>query len=102
MLSEVVHLLDPVWHTVHCAGDDAALLQLLKAGANKDEADEEGRTALHFAAGCGMSVCGNLTSDGKQCCWTSVPLQLLQRLETGFRLVWGWGPDPLMSMQCLG
>ena len=36
---------------VHRAGDDAALLQLLKAGANKDEADEEGRTALHFAAG---------------------------------------------------
>ena len=33
---------------MHGAGDDAALLQLLKAGANKDEADEEGRTALHF------------------------------------------------------
>ena len=39
------------------AGDDAALLQLLKAGADKDEADEEGRTALHFAAGYGEIKC---------------------------------------------
>ena len=40
-----------------CTGDDAALLQLLKAGADKDEADEEGRTALHFAAGYGEIKC---------------------------------------------
>jgi len=43
-----------------CAGDDAALLQLLKAGADKDEADEEGRTALHFAAGYGEIKCAEV------------------------------------------
>ena len=31
---------------------------LLKAGANKDEKDGEGRSALHFAAGCEMGAWG--------------------------------------------
>ena len=39
------------------AGDAAALTQLLEAGADKDEQDEEGRTALHFACGYGEMAC---------------------------------------------
>ena len=39
------------------AGDAGALTQLLEAGADKDEQDEEGRTALHFACGYGEMAC---------------------------------------------
>lgn len=39
------------------AGDAAALKQLLEDGADKDEQDEEGRTALHFACGYGEIAC---------------------------------------------
>ena len=39
------------------AGDAAALKQLLEDGADKDEQDEEGRTALHFACGYGEMAC---------------------------------------------
>ncbi len=35
------------------AGDVELLKKLIGEGANVDEADEEGRTALHFAAGYG-------------------------------------------------
>lgn len=33
---------------------------LLKNGANKDEQDEEGRTALHFACGYGELECAEV------------------------------------------
>ncbi len=39
------------------AGDADALKELLAAGADKDEADHEGRTALHFACGYGEIQC---------------------------------------------
>ena len=39
------------------AGDATALKQLLEDGADKDEQDEEGRTALHFACGYGEMAC---------------------------------------------
>ena len=34
-----------------------ALKELLQAGADKDEKDDEGRTALHFACGYGEIAC---------------------------------------------
>lgn len=34
-----------------------ALKELLAAGADKDEKDDEGRTALHFACGYGEIAC---------------------------------------------
>lgn len=34
-----------------------ALKQLLQGGADKDEKDDEGRTALHFACGYGEIAC---------------------------------------------
>lgn len=34
---------------MRCAGDAEALKALLAGGADKNAADEEGRTALHFA-----------------------------------------------------
>ena len=40
-----------------CAGDVEALKQLLEGGADKDEKDAEGRTALHFACGYGELAC---------------------------------------------
>jgi ankyrin repeat protein len=41
-----------------CAlGDVEALKELLQGGANKDEKDDEGRTALHFACGYGEIAC---------------------------------------------
>ncbi len=41
-----------------CAvGDVDALKELLQGGANKDEKDDEGRTALHFACGYGEIAC---------------------------------------------
>lgn len=42
------------------AGDEAGLEELLKAGANKDEKDDEGRTALHFACGYGEIKCAEV------------------------------------------
>lgn len=38
-------------------GDVEALKELLKAGADKDEKDEEGRTPLQFACGYGELAC---------------------------------------------
>ncbi len=38
-------------HSAASAGDVELLKKLLEAGANPDEGDEEGRTALHFACG---------------------------------------------------
>ncbi len=38
-------------------GDVELLKKLISEGANVDEADEEGRTALHFAAGYGEIEC---------------------------------------------
>ncbi len=45
------------WSAQSVAGDAAALKQLLEDGADKDEQDEEGRTALHFACGYGEMAC---------------------------------------------
>ena len=39
------------------AGDVDALKELLQSGADKDEKDDEGRTALHFACGYGELAC---------------------------------------------
>lgn len=36
------------------------LEELLKAGANQDEKDDEGRTALHFACGYGELKCAEV------------------------------------------
>ena len=41
----------------HAAGDVEALKELLQGGADKDEKDDEGRTALHFACGYGEIAC---------------------------------------------
>jgi ankyrin repeat protein len=40
-----------------CAGDKEQLKELLEGGADRDEKDEEGRTALHFACGYGELAC---------------------------------------------
>lgn len=45
---------------VRPAGDVGLLKQLLEAGADVDEADEEGRTALHFACGYGEIECAKV------------------------------------------
>ena len=50
-------LLTPELSVLLGAGDAAALKQLLEEGADKDEQDEEGRTALHFACGYGEMAC---------------------------------------------
>jgi ankyrin repeat protein len=42
------------------AGDVEQLKELLAAGADKDEKDEEGRTALHFACGYGELACAEV------------------------------------------
>lgn len=47
-------------HSAASSGDEAALEELLNAGANKDEKDEEGRTALHFACGYGELKCAEV------------------------------------------
>ena len=39
------------------SGKADVLADLLKKGANKDEQDDEGRTALHFACGYGEIKC---------------------------------------------
>ena len=39
------------------AGDKEQLKELLEGGADRDEKDEEGRTALHFACGYGELAC---------------------------------------------
>ena len=41
-------------------GDDAALEELLAQEADKDAADEEGRSGLHFACGYGELACAKL------------------------------------------
>jgi ankyrin repeat protein len=50
---------------MHGPGDAAALNQLLEAGADKDEQDEEGRTALHFACGYGEMACVHALLEAK-------------------------------------
>ena len=47
------------------AGEQEALKELLKGGANKDEQDEEGRTALHFACGYGELACAEVLLEAK-------------------------------------
>lgn len=48
-------------------GDVAAIKALLEAGAKPDEADEEGRTALHFACGYGEIDCAKVRGyEGRQ------------------------------------
>jgi hypothetical protein len=47
------------------SGDVQALSDLLKAGANKDQQDDEGRTALHFACGYGELECAEVLLDAK-------------------------------------
>ena len=41
-------------------GDEAGLEALLAGGANQDEKDDEGRTALHFACGYGELACARV------------------------------------------
>jgi ankyrin repeat protein len=48
-----------------CPGNADLLKELLTAGADVDEADEEGRTALHFAAGYGEIPCLKLLIEHK-------------------------------------
>jgi hypothetical protein len=50
---------------VTCSGDVELLKKLVEEGANVDEADEEGRTALHFAAGYGEIDCVKVLIDAK-------------------------------------
>lgn len=47
------------------AGNEELLKELLAAGADVDEVDEEGRTALHFAAGYGEIACAKLLIEAK-------------------------------------
>jgi hypothetical protein len=52
---------EPGLHSAATDGDADKLKELLDAeGADADEADEEGRTALHFAAGYGELECAKL------------------------------------------
>lgn len=52
-----------------------ALRQLIKDGAAKDEQDEEGRTALHFACGYGELDCAKVNhEDLMLCVQTHLPL----------------------------
>ena len=44
----------------HVAGQADILEELLKGGADKDEQDDEGRTALHFACGYGEVKCAEV------------------------------------------
>ncbi len=45
---------------LRCAGNQEQLRDLLAGGANPDEKDEEGRTALHFACGYGELECAEV------------------------------------------
>ena len=47
-------------HDMACVGKAGELAELLKKGHNKDEQDEEGRTALHFACGYGELECAEV------------------------------------------
>lgn len=51
---------DDTVHGAASAGDVEKLKALVEAGANVDEADEEGRTALHLACGYGEMECAKL------------------------------------------
>lgn len=44
------------------AGDKDQLKELLEGGADRDEKDDEGRTALHFACGYGELACAEVCS----------------------------------------
>lgn len=44
----------------HVVGQADILEELLKSGADKDEQDDEGRTALHFACGYGEVKCAEV------------------------------------------
>ncbi len=78
----------------HCKPGDVELLKkLISEGANVDEADEEGRTAMHFAAGYGEIECckalieAKVGGGGQQCRVESVDEHTL--LEgTGKAQVW--------------
>ena len=51
-----------------------ALRQLIKDGAAKDEQDEEGRTALHFACGYGELECAKVPLHSSTPCKTCFPV----------------------------
>lgn len=52
---------------LHPAGNVEQLKALLAENVNVDEQDEEGRTALHFAAGYGELACAEALIDAGGC-----------------------------------
>ncbi|KAK9816616.1 hypothetical protein WJX72_002810 [[Myrmecia] bisecta] len=52
-------------HSAASTGDVELLQGLLKAGAEADEKDDEGRTALHFASGYGELKCAEVLLEAK-------------------------------------
>lgn len=62
------------------AGDKEQLKELLEGGADRDEKDEEGRTALHFACGYGELACAEVTC---RCMHWLAARSLPGHLETG-------------------
>ena len=70
-----------------------ALKELLKGGANKDEQDEEGRTALHFACGYGELDCAEvLLTEG-----ASVDL-VDNNKNTALHYAAGYGQSPAVEL----
>ncbi|KAL3722867.1 hypothetical protein ACJRO7_035119 [Eucalyptus globulus] len=51
---------EPIVHQTASAGDVEGLKKALTSGADKDEVDAEGRTALHFACGYGEEKCAQV------------------------------------------